>query len=402
MNAFRFTNDLHLLTVVGVGCLCLASQLDAAEPQPAVGPEQPAFSESFVQSAVPSSNLPLLEERFAAKLQQLDNPEQALDFSAGPPEGLAIRLDPCEQFDASETAWLDKQQVFVYRTVCGATAWFDGFFGDRRYEQASGNTFGRITVGGYWDERNGWNSKVRFRAKFALPSIRRASSLVIGRGDEQDLIEERDTSGSNPAPVSTVSGEDDSTFVGVAFDGARKLGRALSFSAGVKLGNPIDPYAKIRYRRLWQVSDRNMVRFRPIVYWRYEEGLGATMALDFDHVLSNQFLIRWSNFGNISEDETVEGVDWGSTLFLFQAKSIQRAFTYSVFGRGETDAEITFQNAGFEVRYRERIYDDWLFLEFGGGVSWPRYLREEQREANIGAGIKFEGYFGPAPADWMK
>ena len=127
-----------------------------------------------------------------------------------------------------------------------------------------------------------------------LPSIRRASSLVIGRGDEQDLIEERDTSGSNPAPVSTGSGEDDSTFVGVAFDGARKLGRALSFSAGVKLGNPIDPYAKIRYRRLWQVSDRNMVRFRPIVYWRYEEGLGATMALDFDHVLSNQFLIRWS------------------------------------------------------------------------------------------------------------
>jgi hypothetical protein len=42
-----------------------------------------------------------------------------------------------------------------------------------------------------------------------------------------------------------------------------------------------------------------------------------------------------------------------------------------------------------------------LFLETGGGLSWPRYFLDERRESNFGFGIGFEAYFGPAPDDWM-
>ncbi|MEJ2138356.1 MAG: hypothetical protein P8Y61_02710 [Gammaproteobacteria bacterium] len=362
--------------------------------QDTVGPPQSLAKESRLSSETEQSLEPQTTE------SDIES-DAELDFSAGPPTELAARVDPCEQFDGTEEHWLDQQQVFVYRTVCGATAWFDGFFGNRRYDQATGNTYGRITVGGYWDERDGWDQTLRFRARFALPALRRRGALTVGRGDEQDLIEERDTSGTGPASTARNTGQDDSTFVGFNFDKLRRLSKSFGLSVGVKLRAPPEPYVKLRYQRAWQISDRNLLRLRPVAYWRSEEGFGSTLAVDLDRVISNSLLFRWSNFGNISEDETVEGVDWGSTFYLYQALSNKRALTYSLFARGETKADVTFQNVGFEVRYRKRIFRDWLFVETGGGWSWPRYELDETREANFGLGLRFEAYFGPAPDDWM-
>jgi hypothetical protein len=58
-------------------------------------------------------------------------------------------------------------------------------------------------------------------------------------------------------------------------------------------------------------------------------------------------------------------------------------------------------SCGLFRKSRKRIFRDWLFVETGGGWSWPRYSAEEQREANFGLGLAFQAYFGPAPEDWM-
>ncbi len=286
--------------------------------------------------------------------------------------------------------------------MCGATAWFDGFFGDRRFDQATGATYGRISAGGYWDERNGWDTRIRFRARFALPSLRERGSIIVGRGDEQDLIDERNTSGGDPAPTPVRPDQEDSTFVGYGFDLLKSLPRSLSFSAGVRLDMPLEYIAKAKYRRVWQLSERNLLRLRPILYWKSEEGIGTTVNVDVDHVINSAFLFRWANFGNVSQYEEVEGVDWGTTFYLFQALSDKRALTYSTFARGETDAPVTFKNVGFEFRYRQRILRDWLFIEYIGGVSWPREFIDESRKANFGSGLRLEAYFGPAPDSWMR
>jgi hypothetical protein len=357
------------------------------------------FDEADSNAAAPGLDVPGL----SAQHGSLDEASKSLDelvVKAGPP-GLPL-IDPCKQYDAQYDSWLDRNQVRVYRTVCGATAWFDGFFGDRRFDQATGATYGRISVGGYWDERNGWDTRVRFRARFALPSLRERGSILIGRGDEQDLIDERNTSGGDPTPVPAKAGEEDSTFVGYGYDLMKGLSRNLSLSGGVRLDMPLEYIAKIKYRRVWQLSERNLLRLRPILYWKSEEGIGSTVNVDIDHVINSAFLFRWANFGNVSQYEEVEGVDWGTTFFLFQALSDKRALTYSTFARGETDAPVTFKNVGFEFRYRQRILRDWLFIEYIGGVSWPREFIDESRKANFGSGLRLEAYFGPAPDSWMR
>ena len=320
--------------------------------------------------------------------------------ATGPPESPPV--DPCKQYDAQYDSWLDRNQVRVYRTVCGTAAWFDGFFGDNRYDQETGETYGRISLGGYWDQLNGVDPQLRFSARFALPSLRQRGSLLIGRGDEQNLIEERTTSSGDPNPITPQENQDVSTFVGFGYERLKGLTKNFSFRAGLRLRTPPVPILKVIYRRAWQLSERNLLAIRPIVYWRSDEGLGSTVNLDVDHVISDAFLFRWANFGNVSQDEEVEGMNWGSTFYLYQALSNKKALTYSIFARGETDAPVSFNTAGFQVRYRHRILREWLFIEYYGGVDWPRYLPEETREANFGTGLRLEAYFGPAPDSWMR
>jgi hypothetical protein len=63
---------------------------------------------------------------------------------------------------------------------------------------------------------------------------------------------------------------------------------------------------------------------------------------------------------------------------------------------------VTFQNAGFELRYRHSFLRDWLFVEYVSGLSWPRQFLDERRKTNFGAGLYLEAYFGPAPDEYMQ
>jgi hypothetical protein len=370
---------------------------------------------------------PGMRERAEAELEYLTTVEQdtvvrdtdrsQLDFSSGPPEALAPPRDPCKQFNVDYESWLDKSQMGLYKSVCGATAWFDGFFGDRRFDQSSGETFGRISLGEFWDEIDGFDTSLRFRARFALPALKEGASLLIGRGDEENLISERNTSSAEQLARQSSDGTNDATAVGLGYRALESLKRQLDFSVGARLNSGVVGVTKIKYRRSWQLSERNLLQLLPLVYWRSDEGLGSTMRFDLDHTISRSMLLRWSNFANISEnrdvdlvrdddpetpDYVIDGVKWGSSVYLFQALSEKRGITYSAFVSGNSDSKVDYQNAGFDLRYRRRILREWLFIEYIGSVNWPREYVTVERERNFGAGVRLEAYFGPAPEAWMR
>ena len=180
-------------------------------------------------------------------------------------------VDPCEQEDTE--GWLDGTQEWVYQTTCRTAAWFDSFFGANRYDERTGETYGRVGLSGFWDERDGFDPSLRFRAKFALPSARNRASLMIGRGEEEELIEERTTK-FDTIPGNFNRIEDDSFLVGLGFTGKKRTGFKLS--VGAKVRAPPEPYVKLRYRKHFALTDSTMLGVRPILYWKN----GRTLRLD--------------------------------------------------------------------------------------------------------------------------
>ena len=139
-----------------------------------------------------------------------------------------------------------------------------------------------------------------------------------------------------------------------------------------------------------------------MTYWRSDEGFGASLNADVDHLFADNLMLRFGNWGKVSQSDEIEGISWGSSLVLFQGLSMRRALTYKVLFQGETHAEVKVQNYGFELRYRQRVLRKWLFLELGPSVTWPREYSVEERKVNWGASIGLEMYFGPVPDAQMR
>jgi hypothetical protein len=306
--------------------------------------------------------------------------------------------DPCtEPVEAAAAGWLDKTNSLVYQTVCGSVAWFDGFFGSKEYDLASSETFGRVGLSTFWDERDGFDNKFRLRARYALPHLRERTSLIIGRGDSRQEVTEEKDSQVDTVPGSFNSVEDDSFLVGLGYSRNQGLKRGLDFGIGAKVRIPPEPYVKTSYRQAWQLDDVSLLRVRPIVYWRSDEGFGSTLNVSIDRLLTQHLMLRWANSGNISEDEDVEGVEWITGLSLFQDLNDRRAINYRVMLHGETKSDVPIRNYGFEVRYRRRMLRKWLFVELLSSLTWPKDFVWEKREPNIGVGVGLEMYFGPVP-----
>jgi hypothetical protein len=308
---------------------------------------------------------------------------------------------PCGDLDSGEDPWLDRAQTTLYRTTCSAATWFDGFFGKAPYDSEYADTFGRLGMSALWDQRDGLDQKVRFRARWPLPALEDRTDIMLGRGDEQEMIEDRQGAQYDTLPGAFSSPEDDSVLLGLGY-GHGGVERGVRLSVGARISTPVDPYVKATYRRAWTLSNNDFLKARPVIYWRGEDGFGSSINLDLDHLISDNFMLRFGNWANAAQTEEVEGLQWSSSLILFQGLSNRKALTYKALVVGETKAEVPIKNYGFEVVYRQRILRKWLFLEVGSSVTWPRDFLVEERNVNWGASIGVEMYFGPFPEDQMR
>lgn len=344
------------------------------------------------ESVAPISDEPVFDER--------NEPPQN-----SAPDDTGKKVSPCRQpIEDAAAGWLDKSNVAFYQAVCSSVAWFDGFFGNRNYDEASAQTFGRVGVGAFWDQRDGFDQNLRFRARYALPGLHERTSLLIGRGSDREVVQDEDSRAAvDSIPSNFNDVEDDSFLVGLGYRRGKGIERGFDFSVGVKVRLPPEPFVKTSYRRAWDLSASTLVRIKPLVYWRYDEGLGTSLSLGVDQLLTNRMMLRWSNSGNVSQDREVEGLEWVSRLSLFQQLNNRRALTYGLLIRGETRSEVPLRNYGFEFRYRQRILKKkWLFLELLSSATWPKEFIDEQRDLNLGAGIGLEMYFGPIPEAKMR
>lgn len=306
----------------------------------------------------------------------------------------------CREPGSDGTAWIDRVQRGVYTGVCGSARWFDGLFGNARYDQDSDETFGRLGLFEQYDRRDQLDTKLRLRARYALPNLENRVRLTLGRGDEQQLVEDRPTNSDNPAPSDFQSVEDDAWLLGLGYSKQNGLEDGFDVGIGVRLSGGLDPYLKGTWRHNWLFGSATMLRFRETPFWRDSRGFGATTQLSLDHLATDRILLRWDNLGTVAED--TEGLEWGTSVSLYQSLSRRRAISYTALLRGETGADVPIRNYGVETRYRQNVFRKWLFVELSASVTWPREELTEDREINPGVGLGFEMYFGPVPEVKMR
>lgn len=300
--------------------------------------------------------------------------------------------DPCELPPDREMLGLDWTRRVLFDTVCSAARWFDGFFGDIRYDDAAPGVRGRLSLGIERREDAGLTTRPRFRVRVPLPNLNKRLSVYFEREDEARSIEGRTPEGQ-PAvePISTTSAQD-TTQVGFAYRKLKLLDEVVDFRLGLRAPQgELDYYARARYRRAFWQSAATQWRFSQTLYWRHSEGWGETTELDFEARLTAHHLLRW--YTTATWSKVTEGVDWKMGFPLYRSLRGGRAIVIEPNLNGQTGRPFLIASYGLRGAYRQALGRRWLFGELYLGEDWIKSAEGAERDAQVFAGFILEVVF---------
>ena len=352
--------------------------------------EEPSEAEEVWQAAVPDDVPPGQGKEY--------HPAGDDDFEMFPDEApnmsddelRAEGVDPCVLNE--EGNWVDWLNRKVTSSVCGSARWFDGFFGTQNEWDSRQSTFGRMAVGTYWDEDDGFDPEFRFRAKLELPNMNHRWSAVVGKGDVDEVLDGE----SIVSPGSDFFDEDSEWLVGFGYNFELGGRTRLSPSIGASFSSGLDPYVRIRY--LYQLpfnEDRTQFRLRIVPQWQDSKGFGYTFRTSIDHTLGERFMLRWDV--SIKDfEERFEGFSFGTYLNLFHKLNRRNALRYKIglITQSELDIPHQPQDEGGSIAWRLTVYKEILVVETEVGTTFRHRPEEESREAKLIVGLVFELKFG--------
>lgn len=307
------------------------------------------------------------------------------DGQQGPP----VSETPAE---ADRDTLLDRTQQGLHGLVSGSAKRVDSWFGGdetdpRAYEKASGSVAPALL----WDEFEGFKPRLRFRANFPLPHISEKFDAFVGRVNRDEYVTERaQESGAFRRQYGPV--EDDQTLLGISYRETPRQGGRFDAGAGIRLRFPLDPYVKGSYLYRKGELDKLMFSIRETVFWQNSENLGLTNRFDFERLLMEQWLVRFTGSATVSQE--TEGMRGYSTVSAVRGFPSRRAVTLEVGLDGETEADVPLHDYGFKLAYRQALTRNWLVLEIRTSLRWPKEELDQTREASWGVGAGFEMFFG--------
>jgi hypothetical protein len=308
---------------------------------------------------------------------------------AGDPEVQEAEADPCDL--NSEGNWIDWMNKRVTKTVCGSSRWFDGFFGTARGDDERNRTFGRIGLGGRWDEDDGFGTDFRWRARLHFPNMDDRFHGIVGRGTTDELLEDNDALESPPADFFD---EEDEWLLGFGYRLGESDRRRVSISVGTSFSNSaLDPYIRIPMISMRPVSDRTQLHLRLVPQWQETRGAGALARIGLDRNYGENVMVRWDLKGQKYE-RRFDGVAYGATMQVFHRIGVGRAMRYLAGIWGESGFENQPEDWGLQATFRDSIYKEIFFIEILGGVNFRRRDDDPSREPKVLAGILFELKFG--------
>ena len=215
----------------------------------------------------------------------------------------------------------------------------------------------------------------------------------LGRVDEADYISGSETIQESSLRRGVTDSGDTEWLLGLGYKDREGKTSRWDYSIGMRLRTPPRMYVKAQYEKISQFGPSLDLRYRQTFFWRDGSvGFGTTTHLDSARELGDKDILRWEFIGKITE--VTQGVEWWLGNTWYHHLGDDRGVSLRSFVRGATDAEVKLLEYGFELTWRRSIGRDWLYINAGPTLTWPRERLHDKREASLGAQLLVEMQFG--------
>lgn len=287
--------------------------------------------------------------------------------------------------EGSYLDYLNMPHAWFSRRLGNLSRQIDSYFGSSDvYDEVSGS-YVEMDLAQQLAEAGDNETEADFQIKVELPRTEQRLDFLL-----ESVREELDPRDDDPARERRDGDSDPSTGI---FAGLRRVfvdttGLQLSGDAGIKFHTPLEPFARVRLRRLWPLGDWQL-RFKETLFWFDSEGAGQKTEFDLDRWLSERFAFRASSRYQWM-DETDELI-LGHGVSLFQILDSRNSLAYEAGIRASNRPLLRSELYRVGLRFRRRVHEDWLFLSLVPDVIWRR---ERDFRPEPGLLIELEMLFG--------
>jgi hypothetical protein len=291
-----------------------------------------------------------------------------------PCNALAQEDGTSQEKDSSFFSFLDKPQKAIssrFETFVRRT---DEFFANEKvfydttgsYIKLTGEvTYFEAGVRGYYND---------FKIKARLPVTEKKVSLLLesNPGEEEEEIEKA----LQETPREAVQEVD--YFAGVQTTLGEKRTWEIKPSLGVKLGDPIDYYTRLRITREVPLGIGTF-QFKQAFYWFDSSGWESDTAAEFNFPFRNSLLLRSTS--GINWQEQTDDADWPEDEYKISLRQIfslthklseRRAISYQAGFYGDNNPHVHTTHYVLSTHYRQNLHDDYLFMDLIPRVTYRK------------------------------
>jgi hypothetical protein len=285
--------------------------------------------------------------------------EEKILYGVSPQEGggnKAIKVEEIEVEQESKIDFIEYSHDLLKEYIDTLSYNVDGFFIDTFFgdnildDDVSGSrakfSFStRRVLGQPVDYKYGLSIKI------VLPNTNDRFNLLLQSSDE-------DEDGRESNAIDTLENVEYSTALRYIFKETDRW--KVNFDTGVKWGFPPDPFTRLRMRR-YAYFDNYKARTTQTVFWSASDGFGERTSFELSRPLNIDRLMRFNAEAKYLLNNDYFELNYG--LALYHELNAKEALGYYFRASGNTITDTTFNNYGIGLRYRRKVYKDWMFAE---------------------------------------
>jgi hypothetical protein len=313
------------------------------------------------------------------------NPTDTVPEPAAPlPEGVA----PSDEAKPRRPGAVDVVHGAISRRVLATAEWLDSFFDDPRFVAEENRTTLKLGMD-YVAERD---SRPEFTtpvsARIRLPKLQEKARLVVSGAPEGNVDGQAPETGTAASRLPGARESDVTTSLDYFLRATRRVNISFRVGARFRDGEP-ELFVQPRYRKLWEF-DPLALRFAQDFKWWTEFGWESTTTFDLERPVSERLFFRTTLQGAWTEQD--RNTYYYSLGFnLRQVLSPRRVMQYELVNGFQSNAGSELQETRITVRYRQRVWRDWMFLE---AAPYASFRRERDFDYTPGILLRLEMFFG--------
>jgi len=286
----------------------------------------------------------------------------------------------------TETTFIDVIHSGLSRGLLSTATYLDSFFGDQRYESELNQSHVRFRYNVFLEEDTGPVHKADQEVRIVLPQLREKTHLVISGTPKEDNQFSAINTNSTTDQLTT---GDSNVTTALHYQVRETASQNFIVRAGLKL-HKRKPAITLgpRYRVLIPL-DHWTLRLVEDVVWRSDLGWLAKSTIDLERPLPRDFFFRAST--EWVRTEHTKGYSYVVGANLRQPLSPRRALEYEWVNVFVTSPIHELAEVDLRIRYRQRIWRDWLYYEL---TPQYRYPRDRGFKATPGILFRLDMMFG--------